>query len=447
MMPHVPAAQIALWGAEIAGRAFPVNPMLRREHLTALLQAANVNVAVVLGTNSDLDIWASALPALRTAGCVAHVLDADSDGPTLGSDGRFEHLLASGSGHELDFQPDPSADAVAAYFHTGGTTGAPKLALHTRRNQAFVARGAAAMYDIGPGDVLVNGFPIFHVAGTMVYGLSVLYAGGTILIPTRLGIRNRAFVSSNWRQVERYRVTALGAVPTFLSSLVTTPVDADISTLRVVLTGGSPLPTELADAVERNTGKAVRNILGMTESAGVVTIEPFHGSRIQGSTGLRLPFTEVRAFRSTAVGVDLAAPCAANEMGIIALRGPNVSPGYSDPARSPGTFEPGCWLVSGDLGHVDEKGRVYITGRAKDVIIRGAHNIDPAVIEDALLSHPDVAVAAAVGRSAGLLRGRTPGGFRNAQAWSHDHSRRTASLCRPADAGTSRLPETDHGAA
>jgi fatty-acyl-CoA synthase len=116
-----------------------------------------------------------------------------------------------------------------------------------------------------------------------------------------------------------------------------------------------------------------------------------------GSTGLRLPFTEVGAFHATDEGIDFEHPCPPGETGIIALRGPNVSPGYSDARRNTGTFEQG-WLVSGDLGHVDAQGRLFVTGRAKDVIIRGAHNIDPALIEDALLQHPDVALAAAVGQ-------------------------------------------------
>jgi fatty-acyl-CoA synthase len=103
----------------------------------------------------------------------------------------------------------------------------------------------------------------------------------------------------------------------------------------------------------------------------------------------------VRAFR-VASEIDFGAPCPPGETGVIALRGPNVSPGYSDAARNAGTFERG-WLISGDIGHVDAEGRVFITGRAKDVIIRGAHNIDPAIIEDALLQHPDVALAAAIG--------------------------------------------------
>ena len=397
LMPHVPAGQIALWGAEIAGRACPVNPMLRPEHIVALLTAAKAKVAVVLGENSDMDIWSAVVPALRKAGCVSHILHADADGPTNNSDSGFEELMARENADRLDFAPPGTPDAIAACFHTGGTTGTPKLALHTHRNQAFVARGAAAMYDLGPEDVLINGFPLFHVAGAFVYGLSVLSAGGTILIPTRLGMRNRVFIASIWKQVETHRVTAIGGVPTVISALNAVAVDADISQLRVMLTGGSPLPTELADAFERGTGKPVRNILGMTECAGVVAIEPFLAPRTPGSTGLRLPFTEVKVFRRSADTVDFSFPCEVGETGIVALRGPHVGPGYSDTRRNSGTFERG-WLISGDLGHVDAEGRLFITGRAKDVIIRGSHNIDPSTIEDALLGHPDVAIAAAIGQ-------------------------------------------------
>jgi fatty-acyl-CoA synthase len=197
--------------------------------------------------------------------------------------------------------------------------------------------------------------------------------------------------------VEEHRITAIGGVPTVISALNAVAVDADISSLRVMLTGGSPLPCELADAFERRTGKPVRNILGMTECAGVVTIEPFLATRTAGSTGLRLPFTEVGVFRTAEGSIDFTSPCEVGTSGVVALRGAHVGPGYSDTARNAGTFEQG-WLISGDLGHLDAEDRLFITGRAKDVIIRGSHNIDPSMIEDALLSHPDVAIAAAVGQ-------------------------------------------------
>ncbi len=397
LAPHVLSTQIALWAAEVAGRACPINPMLAPEHVVGLLRAANAKIAIVLGENGDLDIWPKLVPSLREAGFLSHVLDCDADRPTQGSDGRFEDLIGCENADALDFAVEGDGDEIAAFFHTGGTTGAPKLALHTRRNQAFVGRSAALMYDLSADDVLINGFPLFHVAGAFVYGLSVFAAGASIVIPTRLGMRNRAFVDTVWKQVERYGVTLIGGVPTVISALVAVGIDADISSLRLMLTGGSPLPAELACAFERTVGKPVRNLLGMTECAGIVTVEPFLAERTAGSTGLRLPFTEVRAFRASDEAIDFDDPCPPGQTGVIALRGPNVSPGYSDPKRNAGTFEAG-WLVSGDLGHVDAEGRVFVTGRAKDVIIRGGHNIDPAIIEDALLQHPDVAIAAAVGQ-------------------------------------------------
>ena len=396
LCPHIPQAEIALWGAELAGRAFPINPALNAEHLAALLQAAGAKVAVVLGENPELAIWPNVIGALRELPGLAAILDTDSEAPCPHSSGSFEALMDAQPADRLIFGDRPGADDIAAYFHTGGTTGLPKLAMHCHRNQAFVARAAAAMYGLTERDVLVNGFPLFHVAGSFVYGLSTLSAGATLLIPGRLGMRNREFIRTVWRQVEAYRITALGAVPTVISALNDIAVDADISSLRALLTGGSPLPTELADAFERTTNVPVRNILGMTECAGVVTIEPCAGPRTPGATGLRLPFTRVQAFAFQGSTVDFDRPCKPGETGIVALSGPNVAPGYSESRLDAGTFENG-WLVSGDLGHLDDAQRVFITGRAKDVIIRGAHNIDPGTIEDALLQHPAVAVAAAVG--------------------------------------------------
>jgi fatty-acyl-CoA synthase len=398
LAPHTASCQIALWAAEVAGRACPINPLLRPDHVVELLRACGARIAIVLGVNDELDIWSKLAPTLRASGVLTHILDCDADQASADSDGAFETLLAAEKGEYLTFSPNRDRNAIASCFHTGGTTGAPKLAMHTRGNEAFIGRAAALMYDLSPNDVVLNGFPLFHVAGAFVYGLSTFAAGASLLIPTRLGLRNAAFMQSLWKQVEHYRVTVLGCVPTILSAMNTTPVNADISSVRVVLTGGSPLPSELADAFERNVGKPVRNILGMTECSGVVTIEPFHGPRVPNSTGLRLPFTEVRAFAASPEGADLACPLPYDQTGVLALRGPHVSPGYSDDTRNPGTFEPEGWLITGDLGHIDIEGRVFVTGRAKDVIIRGAHNIDPAMIEDALLQHPDVSIAAAIGQ-------------------------------------------------
>ena len=394
---HTLSGQIALWGAQLVGRVCPINPMLRPEAIAGLIRASCAAVVVVTGLSDEVGYWNSVVPGLREQGIDLPIFCCDADRLSPGNDGVFEDLIAAALAPHQGVAIWGDDESIAALYHTGGTTGQPKLVRHLRRNQAHTARACAAMYDFSTDDVMVNGFPLFHVAGAFVFGLSALSAGSKLVIPGRLGMRNPAFMKTIWKQVERRGITKIGAVPTVLAALKSTPVDADIASLRFLLTGGSPLPTELAEATENHTGVPVRNILGMTESAGAIAAEPVNGPRTPLSCGLRLPFTEVAVFGETDGETDLSKPMPMGQTGIIATRGPSVADGYSDAKRNPGTFMPGGWLVSGDLGSIDAEGRLFITGRKKDIIIRGAHNIDPQMIEDALLAHPDIETAAAIG--------------------------------------------------
>lgn len=394
---HTPAAQIALWGAQIAGRAVLINPLLRPAHIASLLSSAEVGIVVMMGVNDEHDYWTGLVPALRELGVDLPIFDCDSDGPSIGSSGSFESLIRTERGRPLGFEIEGSDDTVAALYHTGGTTGAPKLVQHTRRNEAHVARSCALLHGYTPDDIVVNGFPLFHVAGAFVYGLSALSQGSTILIPGRLGMRNSEFIRSFWKQAERHGITIIAAVPTILSGLMNISVDADTSKIRAALTGGSPLPTELATAFEARVGVPVRNIFGMTESAGSIALESVNAPRTPLCCGYPLPFSEVVVLENRPSGASLAYRMPAGEAGIVAVRGPNISPGYTDSERNAGTFLEDGWLLTGDLGYLDVEGKLYLTGRAKDVIIRGSHNIDPQSIEGALLAHPDVESAAAVG--------------------------------------------------
>lgn len=384
LAPNIPETHYALWGAQVAGRACPINYLLQPDHIAALLKASGARLLVALGPNDELDVW-STVQKVRAL----HSIPVLQIAP-----GRFEQLDAQPEA--LTFDPALTPDRVAAFFHTGGTTGAPKLAQHTHGNEAHTSWFAHAYYGFDEHTVEVNGFPLFHVAGAFVYGLALLAVGATQVLPTLSGMRNAAFVRNYWKFCERERVTALACVPTILATLVNQPVDADISTVKVAYTGGSPLPTELAAQFEERLHIPVRNILGMTECGGLVSIEPFAAPRVPGSTGLRLPYTDVRTVAWKDGEVQLDQPCATGETGVVVLRGPHVSPGYTDAARNAGMFE-GGWLISGDLGHIDPQGYLHITGRAKDVIIRGSHNIDPGLVEEAFLAHPAVALCAVVG--------------------------------------------------
>ncbi|MES3001961.1 MAG: AMP-binding protein [Pseudomonadota bacterium] len=393
LAPNIPETQFALWGAQVAARACPINYLLQPAHIASLLRAANAKVIVVLGPNDELDLQTTLREVLALHPLPVLQIRAGGNLPLTAV--IFQNALASQNA-ELDFDPHLTPDRIAACFHTGGTTGAPKLALHTHGNEAHTSWFAHRFYGFDENTVEVNGFPLFHVAGAFVYGLSLLAVGGTQVLPTLTGMRNPQFARNYWKFCEREGVTALACVPTILASLANLAVDADISRIRVAYTGGSPLPTELAARFEREPGIPVRNILGMTECAGLVSIEPFGAPRVAGSAGLRLPFTEVRAVPWREGAASLDESCAVGDTGVIVLRGPHVSPGYSDAARNAGMFEDG-WLVSGDLGHIDAQGYLHVTGRAKDVIIRGSHNIDPSLVEEAFLAHPAVALCAVVG--------------------------------------------------
>jgi fatty-acyl-CoA synthase len=386
LLPAMPQAYLTLFGGETAGVVCPINYLLGAQHIAELMLAAKINILVALGPRAELDI-ASKVPEIKAlcplVKVVLWVRDGQSNnGPAIHQDLNFDEQLALQPSDRLLKSRQIRASDIAALFHTGGTTGKPKLAQHTHGNQLHAAWSAANLYANTPEDVMMNGFPLFHVAGSFVFGLSTLLAGGEVVLPTLLGMRNKAFVDRYWSLVARHRVTLLAAVPTVMTTLLGLSASPDqLPGVRALLTGGSRLPEEVAAEFERRFNIPVRNILGMTESAGLISVEPMLSTRVVGSCGLALPFSEAKA----------------SEDGVLCVRGPNVGPGYTDVSRNEGTFTTDGWLITGDIGYVDSKGRIFITGRQKDLIIRSSHNIDPRVIEDALQQHPDVVMAAAVG--------------------------------------------------
>lgn len=402
LAPNIPETQFALWGAQVAGRVCPVNYLLQPDHIAALLKASGAKLLVALGPNAELNVWPTVekLLALYSLPVLQIAVDAPgafcASGVPVFQDSSLHH------NDTLDFDPQLYPDRIAACFHTGGTTGAPKLALHTHGNEAHTSAVAPLFYGFDESTVEINGFPLFHVAGAFVYGLALLSVGATQVLPTLSGMRNPVFVKNYWKFVQREKVTALACVPTVLSTLLGLAVDADIARVQVAYTGGSPLPNELAAQFERQLGIPVRNILGMTECAGLVAIEPAGAPRVPGSVGLRLPLSEVRVVPWRDGQTHLNEHCATGATGVIVLRGPHVSPGYTHATHNDGVFVADessgqHWLISGDLGHIDAQGYIHITGRAKDLIIRSAHNIDPGLVEDAFLAHPAVALCAVVG--------------------------------------------------
>jgi fatty-acyl-CoA synthase len=396
LLPSLVETHFVLWGAETAGIAFPINPLLQAEEIAALARAAGVKVLVAFGPAAGTDIWAKALRVKALSPCIETLVKVG------GGDAENEVAIDFGAAHaasaaNLAFDDLPKRHETAAYFHTGGTTGSPKLVIHTHENQLAAAYGGAFAVGATHLDTIVNGLPMFHVAATIFCGLSMLLVGAEILILSPSGFRNPGIVENFWSIVEQHRATIVGGVPTALAAVVR--VDAanhDLSHVRVNISGAASLPLALARQMEVATGKHIREVYGMTEAGGVICVDPVSRDRVLGSAGCAIPFCEVQA-REVMAGGSTGAIRATGLAGMLVVRGPNVSPGYKTTSQHSSLFTDDDWLITGDIGRVDSTGRVFITGRAKDLIIRSGHNIDPLVIEDCLLLHPAVADAAAVG--------------------------------------------------
>ena len=403
LLPGGLAYHLALWGGEAAGIVQPLNPLLSDEKLLSLLQASQAKVLIAHGAEDDSQLRAKALrlqaqlPALKTVLLVHPEGEPLHEPCSPGTQDFHAQRQLQVSDRLLSgrvFQPSD----IAAYFHTGGTTGAPKLARHSHGAQVFTAWANATMQGFRASDVTINGYPLFHVAGVLPGALCSLAVGMHVIIPTPSLFRSREVMQNYWCLVEHHGCTLMSGVPTVLAALAGVPLNgANISRIRSVRTGAAPLPPELAQRFEQTFGLQINESLGMTETAGLSTVAPPGLSAPAGCVGWPLPHAQVRIAALNSDDQATGQELPAGEKGMVLYRGPNLFSGYLDAAETARSFTPDGWLITGDVGFIDEQGRLHLSGRAKDLIIRGGHNIDPKVIEDALGAHPAVDLCAAVG--------------------------------------------------
>src|SRR3989344_5739318 len=377
LLPGCLEYHLALWGGEAAGIVQPLNPMLTDEKIAAMMTLARAKVLIAYGGEGDVGYWSKAVrlralvPTLYTVLRVApHDEAPGSAGPLPDGVVDLAERLQHPGDHLVSGRHIAATD-IAAYFHTGGTTGAPKLARHSHGAQVFTAWGSVQMQGITPQDVGINGYPLFHVAGVLPGSLAALSAGVETIIPTTGLFRNREVIANYWRLVERYRCTYLSAVPTVLAALANVPLNgADISTLRYCRTGAAILAPELAARFERLFGLHIHESLGMTEMAGISTITPPGVHAPAGCVGWRLPYTQLRVVALDAQGNASDQDVPPGQPGMVLFQSPNLFSGFLDAADTAKAFTHDGWLATGDLGFVDDQGRLHLSGRSKDLIIR-----------------------------------------------------------------------------
>ena len=424
ILPNLPETHLAIWGGEAAGIAFAISPLLEAEQLAGLLKAVEPKLLVTLAPTPGTDLWRKATAAAAALTNLRTVLAVDMAPYVSATEGGMLRLFAQReeaafkfpvldfrgeldkeAGDALDFEP-PTPDAVSSYFCTGGTTGAPKIARRTHFSEAFDAWAMTSFNEerFGLGKTIFCGLPLFHVNGQLVTGLAPWSKGAHVVMGSPQGYRGEGVIANFWALVEHFRITLFSGVPTVYSALLQTPIAGrNIESLEAAICGAAPMPAELFRSFERETGVRILEGYGLTEGACASSLNPLDAAPRIGSIGLRFPYQDMRALILDAEG-GYARDAETDEIGVIAIRGPNVFAGYLDPAHNRGIWierAGEAWLNTGDLGRQDADGYFWLTGRKKELIIRGGHNIDPKLIEEPLHHHPAVALAAAIGRPDG----------------------------------------------
>lgn len=387
LLPNGLATSALFLATMIAGRVtVPLNLLSQAAQLAYVLGHSGVRCVFVSAEYEATLAAAIALLGSEAVGGIPRdivVLRIDVDTPLAAQ------LPAAPQGAPL---PAPEADWPALLMYTSGTTGQPKGALLTHRNLLHAARTVAAWHGLSSTDRVLSSLPLYHINGQCIATLSPFVSGGSIVAPHRFS------ASAWWGWVDAWRPTWINVVPTIIAYLLNAPSEGNAGEparpfIRFARSASAPLPPDQHRAFEQRFGIGVIEAMGMTECASVVFCNPQDASqRKYGTPGLPC------GVEARVVAVESGDVLPDGATGELQLRGDNVMAGYwHAPEKTAEALTADGWLRTGDLGHRDGDGFYFVTGRIKELIIKGGENIAPREIDEALLAHPAVLEAAAVG--------------------------------------------------
>lgn len=320
----------------------------------------------------------------------ASLKKVNRDIKTIQIDNDSEVIFPEGDDLSSFKLPEISEDDDALMLYTSGTTGVPKGVILSHKNMVAGGQYTAMAHEITPADRALCSLPLYHINGEVVTAVTPLVSGGSVVMPHR-------FSASNfWELISEYRCTWFSVVPTIISYLTSgTEVEGkgyNLAQLRFGRSASSALPPSLHKEFEKKFNVSIVETMGLTETAAPVFSNPLDPAKMKyGSPG--------QAVGNIAKIVNKEGKeVPRNTPGEIMIKGDNVMKGYyKSPDKTREALEPDGWLHTGDIGHMDEDGFVFVTGRIKELIIKGGENIAPREIDDALYRHPSVLDAAAVG--------------------------------------------------
>jgi acyl-CoA synthetase (AMP-forming)/AMP-acid ligase II len=371
VLPNGLPAIVSFLAASIAGTAAPLNPGYRHDEFSFFLEDTS---AKILLCPTD-----GAPEARRAAEGKVPTYSIEMDGA------GFCRIVDAPNGRK---SASPAPDDIALVLHTSGSTGRPKRVPIRHRNIAASARNIVNHYALSPDDVALCAMPLFHVHGLVASTISTLLSGGAIVVPAKFN------PLSFWRTIRECRVTWYSAVPTIHQLLLARAGDerpAGCEGLKFIRSCSAALPPEMMAKMEQAFGAPVLEAYGMTEASHQMCSNPQPPlARKPGSVG---PGTGIKV----SIMDDLGQHFATGQRGEVVIQGPNVVDGYeNNPEANAKSFTNG-WFRTGDQGFLDSDGYLTLTGRIKELIIRGGEKIAPREIDELLLKHPCVAEAVAFG--------------------------------------------------
>lgn len=397
LLPNCPPFVWAYYAAsQIGAVVVPVNPLLKPAELEYIWRDADIKLVITAGP---------LLPSVQAARAnlpdLLHVISItpreELPDPALaaipGLSFLPELLINSpapstrASTHREGHNSQPSTNDCAVIIYTSGTTGHPKGAMLSHQNLTRNVEQVQARLQFLPGDRFVTVLPLFHAFAATVCMNTCLAAGcASILLENFASVRTLETIA-------RHKATIFPAVPAIFNAVLNVPANQapDTSSLRVLVSGGAPLPAPTLAALETRFAVPVLEGDGPTECSPVTSVNPLDGPCKVGSVGPALPGVSIAIFD------EQDQPLPIDTIGEIVVRGDNVMLGYLNQPEATREAMSGGWYHTGDLGTIDADGYVFIVDRKKDMIITAGLNVYPREVEDVLLSHPGVADVAVIG--------------------------------------------------
>jgi acyl-CoA synthetase (AMP-forming)/AMP-acid ligase II len=373
VMPNGLATLRILLGAMASGYCVnPVNLLSQPEQMRYVLDHSDCTLVF-----ASPDWTAKVREIVKGIARAIDVIEVDPDAQML-----------PGESHSREDGNPITPETLALLMYTSGTTGQPKGVMLTHANLAANAHAIGAEHRLGPADRVAAVLPLYHINAFAVTMLAPLAHGGSLAMPPKFS------AGRFWEMATRFECTWINVVPTIVSYLLEgdAPPPEAVARIRFCRSASAPLPPERLLTFERKFGIGVIETMGLTETAAPAFSNPYErAKRKVGSVG-KPSGCEARIVNAQGIEEPDGTP------GEIVIRGPQVTPGYyKNPAATLDGFFPHHWLRTGDIGVRDADGFFYVTGRIKELIIKGGENIAPREIDEVLLRHPAVLDAAAVG--------------------------------------------------